>query len=72
MFCQRVVGTGDVSDLYFGSDEQKNTWLPALQKGEKLGRFGRTEPYFGSNPAGMRMRARKVGKEYALKAKKCG
>ena len=45
----------------FGSDEQKNTWLPALQKGEKLGCFGLTEPDFGSNPGGMRTRARKVG-----------
>src|SRR4029077_234467 len=34
----------------FGSDDQKNTWLPALQKGEKLGCFGLTEPDFGSNP----------------------
>src|SRR6201987_2052238 len=46
----------------FGSDEQKNTWLPALQKGEKLGCFGLTEPDFGSNPGGMRTRAKKVGK----------
>src|SRR5579884_1025806 len=37
----------------FGSDEQKNTWLPALATGEKLGCFGLTEPGFGSNPGGM-------------------
>src|SRR6202007_3020339 len=43
----------------FGSDEQKNTWLPALQKGEKLGCFGLTEPDFGSNPRGLRTRAQK-------------
>src|SRR6202789_2232111 len=43
----------------FGSDEQKNFWLPAMQKGEKLGCFGLTEPDFGSNPGGMRTRARK-------------
>ena len=43
----------------FGSDEQKNTWLPALASGEKLGCFGLTEPGFGSNPAGMTTRARK-------------
>src|SRR5664279_2138965 len=54
----------------FGSDEQKNTWLPALQKGEKIGCFGLTEPDFGSNPGGMRMRARKVGKEYVLNGEK--
>src|SRR6202163_2221812 len=54
----------------FGTDEQKNTWLPAMQKGEKLGCFGLTEPDFGSNPGGMRTRARKVGKEYVLNGEK--
>jgi glutaryl-CoA dehydrogenase len=54
----------------FGSDEQKQTWLPALQKGDKLGCFGLTEPDFGSNPGGMRTRARKVGKEYVLNGEK--
>ena len=37
----------------FGSDEQKNTWLPAMARGERLGCFGLTEPGFGSNPGGM-------------------
>jgi len=54
----------------FGSDEQKNTWLPAMQQGEKLGCFGLTEPDFGSNPGGMRTRARKVGDEYVLNGEK--
>jgi len=54
----------------FGSEEQKKTWLPALQKGEKLGCFGLTEPDFGSNPGGMRTRARKSGKEYVLNGEK--
>ena len=54
----------------FGSDDQKQTWLPAMQKGEKLGCFGLTEPDFGSNPSGMRTRARKVGKEYVLNGEK--
>src|ERR1700690_149019 len=54
----------------FGSDEQKQTWLPALQSGEKLGCFGLTEPDFGSNPGGMRTRARKVGNEYVLSGEK--
>src|SRR5712672_2162125 len=53
-----------------GSDEQKQTWLPALQKGEKLGCFGLTEPDFGSNPGGMRTRARKSGNEYVLNGEK--
>src|SRR5271170_1690144 len=54
----------------FGSEEQKQTWLPALQKGEKLGCFGLTEPDFGSNPGGMRTRARKSGNEYILNGEK--
>src|SRR5438445_997874 len=54
----------------FGSEEQKQTWLPALQSGEKLGCFGLTEPDFGSNPGGMRTRARKVGNEYVLNGEK--
>ncbi len=54
----------------FGSDEQKNKWLPPLQKGEKLGCFGLTEPDFGSNPGGMRTRAKKSGKEYVLNGEK--
>jgi glutaryl-CoA dehydrogenase len=54
----------------FGSPEQKQTWLPALQKGEQLGCFGLTEPDFGSNPGGMRTRARKSGKEYVLNGEK--
>jgi glutaryl-CoA dehydrogenase len=54
----------------FGSDEQKQTWLPAMQSGEKLGCFGLTEPDFGSNPSGMRTRARKVGNEYVLNGEK--
>jgi glutaryl-CoA dehydrogenase len=54
----------------FGSDQQKQAWLPAMQKGEKLGCFGLTEPDFGSNPGGMRTRARKVGKEYVLNGEK--
>ncbi len=54
----------------FGSDEQKNAWLPALQKGDKLGCFGLTEPGFGSNPGGMLTRARKDGNDYVLNGDK--
>jgi glutaryl-CoA dehydrogenase len=54
----------------FGSDEQKNTWLPALAKGEKLGCFGLTEPGFGSNPGGMTTIARRSGGEYILNGEK--
>src|SRR6185503_20173147 len=54
----------------FGSEDQKNAWLPALAKGEKIGCFGLTEPGFGSNPAGMTTRARKAGNEYVLNGEK--
>jgi glutaryl-CoA dehydrogenase len=54
----------------FGSDEQKDYWLPLLATGEKLGCFGLTEPDFGSNPGGMRTRAEKSGDEYILNGEK--
>jgi glutaryl-CoA dehydrogenase len=54
----------------FGSEEQKNTWLPALASGKKLGCFGLTEPGFGSNPGGMTTRARHAGDEYILNGEK--
>ena len=54
----------------FGSDEQKNEWLPQMAKGEKLGCFGLTEPDFGSNPGGMRTRAKKDGADYILNGEK--
>jgi glutaryl-CoA dehydrogenase len=43
-----------------GSDEQKQEWLPRMARGEAIGCFGLTEPDFGSNPGGMRTRARRV------------
>jgi glutaryl-CoA dehydrogenase len=54
----------------FGSDEQKDEWLPAMAKGEKLGCFGLTEPDFGSNPGGMRTRAKRDGTDYILNGEK--
>jgi glutaryl-CoA dehydrogenase len=54
----------------FGSDEQKDEWLPAMARGEKLGCFGLTEPDFGSNPGGMRTRARRDGADYILNGEK--
>jgi len=54
----------------FGSDEQKDRWLPGMAKGEKLGCFGLTEPDFGSNPGGMRTRAKKDDSEYVLNGEK--
>jgi glutaryl-CoA dehydrogenase len=54
----------------FGSEDQKNFWLPKLATGEKLGCFGLTEPDYGSNPGGMRTRADKSGDEYILNGEK--
>ncbi|MGH9777717.1 MAG: acyl-CoA dehydrogenase family protein [Candidatus Acidiferrales bacterium] len=54
----------------FGSDEQKEKWLPRLQKGEAIGCFGLTEPGFGSNPGGMLTRAEKKNDCYVLNGEK--
>src|SRR5512146_3498090 len=54
----------------FGSEEQKNKWLPALRTGEKIGCFGLTEPDAGSNPSAMRTRARRDGDGYVLNGEK--
>ncbi len=56
--------------LTFGSEEQKERWLPRLQSGEAIGCFGLTEPDFGSNPAGMRARARRDGGGWLLNGEK--
>jgi glutaryl-CoA dehydrogenase len=53
-----------------GSDEQKERWLPAMAAGEAIGCFGLTEPDFGSNPAGMRTRARRDGTDWVLDGSK--
>jgi glutaryl-CoA dehydrogenase len=54
----------------FGSEEQKDFWLPKLAKGEKIGCFGLTEPDFGSNPGGMVTKAEKVDGGYKLNGAK--
>lgn len=54
----------------YGSEEQKQKWLPLMARGEKIGCFGLTEPDFGSNPSAMRTRANKIGKEYVLNGEK--
>ena len=54
----------------FGSDEQKERFLPAMAKGRILGCFGLTEPDFGSNPGGMRTRARRDGDHWILNGTK--
>lgn len=54
----------------FGSEEQKNRWLPAMAAGEKLGCFGLTEADFGSNPAGMVSTARRTSDGFVLNGSK--
>jgi glutaryl-CoA dehydrogenase len=54
----------------YGSKEQKSHWLPRLQSGQAIGCFGLTEPDFGSNPSGMRTRAKKKGDGYVLNGEK--
>jgi glutaryl-CoA dehydrogenase len=55
----------------FGSEEQRQAWLPALARGDKIGCFGLTEPDFGSNPAGMLTSARATpGGGYVLSGTK--
>jgi glutaryl-CoA dehydrogenase len=54
----------------FGTDNQKNKYLPDLAKGNLVGCFGLTEPDHGSDPAGMKTRAIKKGNQYVLNGSK--
>lgn len=54
----------------FGSEEQKQKYLPKMAKGELIGCFGLTEPDFGSNPSGMRTTAKQDGNDYILNGSK--
>ena len=54
----------------FGSQEQRDRWIPALASGEAIGCFGLTEPDFGSNPGGMRTTARRDGDSWVLNGAK--
>ncbi len=54
----------------FGSDAQKERWLPPLGEGEAVGCFGLTEPEHGSNPSAMETRAEADGDEYVLNGSK--
>lgn len=54
----------------FGTEEQKQKWLPQMAKGDAIGCFGLSEPGFGSNPGGMETRAEKKGGAYLLNGHK--
>jgi len=54
----------------FGSEKQKDTWLPELARGRKIGCFGLTEADHGSNPAGMTTRAVRDGDSFVLNGAK--
>jgi glutaryl-CoA dehydrogenase len=70
-FCS-VQGSLCMYPIYaFGSEEQKQKWLPKMASGDVIGCFGLTEPDFGSNPAGMITRAEKLpGGGYRLNGRK--
>ena len=54
----------------YGSEDQRNHWLPKLAAGELIGCFGLTEPNFGSNPGGMLTTAKKTDDGYILNGTK--
>ncbi len=54
----------------FGSEDQRQKWLPKLARGEVIGCFGLSEPGFGSDPAGMTTRAERRGHDYVLNGSK--
>ncbi|MDS1112898.1 acyl-CoA dehydrogenase family protein [Gordonia westfalica] len=55
---------------HWGSEDQKNEWLPRMAAGEAIGCFGLTEPDFGSNPSGMRTNAKRDGDDWLLNGTK--
>ncbi|MBV9121009.1 MAG: acyl-CoA dehydrogenase family protein [Chloroflexi bacterium] len=54
----------------YGTEEQKQRWLPRMAAGEALGCFGLTEPDYGSNPGGMATTARRDGSGYVINGRK--
>ncbi len=54
----------------FGSEEQKQKWLPRMARGEVIGCFGLTEPHGGSDPANMKTNAKKKGSDWVLNGAK--
>lgn len=54
----------------FGSEAQKERWLPKMAAGEVIGCFGLTEPHGGSDPANMKTRAKRDGDDWVLNGAK--
>jgi glutaryl-CoA dehydrogenase len=54
----------------YGSEEQRQKWLPQMARGESIGCFGLSEPGYGSDPGGMQTQARASGDRYVLNGKK--
>ncbi len=54
----------------YGSDEQKDRWLPAMARGEAIGCFGLTEPQGGSDPGNMKTHAKRDGDDWVLNGSK--
>ena len=54
----------------YGSDEQKERWLPAMARGEAVGCFGLTEPHGGSDPGNMKTHAKRDGDDWILNGSK--
>jgi glutaryl-CoA dehydrogenase len=54
----------------YGSEDQRQEWLPRMARGEAIGCFGLTEPDFGSDPGGMRTTARRQGSDWVLNGNK--
>jgi glutaryl-CoA dehydrogenase len=54
----------------YGSDEQKDRWLPAMARGEAIGCFGLTEPHGGSDPGNMKTQAKRDGDDWVINGAK--
>jgi len=66
-----VQGSLSMYAIYaYGSESQKEEWLPRMARGEAIGCFGLTEADFGSNPSGMRTTARRDGKDWIINGSK--
>ena len=66
-----VQGSLAMTAIYkYGSEEQKQQWLPGMAAGTTIGCFGLTEPDYGSNPGGMLTRAKRDGSDWVLNGSK--